>query len=114
MNDQLLAALIAAIIGLITNVVIKKLEKYKSKEEKDQVTVETAEKSLEIMKQTLEVLEKRNKTLEEMLETEFENKEIINNLYGILYDILQDEAIIIPDSKRQEIINCIERRKDVH
>jgi mannitol-specific phosphotransferase system IIBC component len=109
MNEQIIAALIAAIVGFITNVVIKKIEKEKPKEEKDKTAIETAEKSLRIMKETLLVLEDKNKKLEDKMLQYEDNKQLINMLYSIIYDILQSPEIIIPPEKRKEIETSIQR-----
>lgn len=112
MNEQLLSVIIAAVVGLLTNVIIKKIEKEKEPEDKQKIAVETAEMSLDILKQTLEIVERKNKELEELLlECEKTNK-LINELYSIIFTILNDKEIIMPDSKRKELIDCIDRRKN--
>jgi|GEM_PF-6553864 len=110
MNEQILAAIVAAVIGFLTNIVIKKIEKQKEPEEKDRIAVETAEISLDILKQTLETVQKRNQDLEILL-CECDNiRKQLNFLYKILFEILNDSSVILPEEKRKHLFYILERR----
>jgi uncharacterized membrane-anchored protein YhcB (DUF1043 family) len=111
MNEQLLSVIIAAVVGFLTNIVVKRMEKEKTKEEKEQIAIETAGKSLEIMKETLQTIQERNKSLEEKMAECVSLKEELNHVYSVVFSILDDETISIPDEKRQELIDCLDRRK---
>ena len=57
-NEQLLALVIAAFIGLIPNVVLKYLDKHKSKEEVADIEVDTLSQTLKEMREHNDFLEK--------------------------------------------------------
>lgn len=107
MNEQIFSVVIAALIGFFTNVIIKRIEKQKEPEDKQKIAVETAEISLDMAKQTLEMIEKRNKELEELLSNYRETEQKNNELYALIFSLLNDEEIFIPPKKKEEYLNCI-------
>jgi hypothetical protein len=98
MNEQIIATIIAAVLGFLANAYLKRIEKEQSVEEKEKVKAETAEKIFEITKQMLEIAEKKNKELEQMIEDIPKLKKKINDLYDVIYALLDEECI--PDDKK--------------
>ncbi len=107
MNEQLIAAIIAAIIGFLTNVIIKKIEKTPTKVEQERTSVESAEISLKILKDTLEIVQRQNKELEAEI-CNYENK--IRTLQNFLLSLVLDkENVKLSEEKRQEILLMMEK-----
>lgn len=96
MNEQLIAAIVAAIIGFLTNVVIKRIEKEYTKEDKQKIAVETAEKSLGILQKTLETVREQNICLEAELEAvKKENKKYKSIINNIMKKLSEDDRISV-------------------
>ncbi len=73
-NEQILALVIAAFIGLIPNVILKYLEKHKSKEEVADIEVDTLSEALKTMREHNLFLEEKLKMKRD--EITVQNKEI--------------------------------------
>jgi len=112
-NEQLLALVIAAFIGLIPNVVLKYLDKHKSKEEVADIEVDTLSQTLKEMREHNDFLEKRLSAKRE--EITLQNK--------LMYDINTQNVLLVKQNteltaqvldittKLQECIKCIDKFK---
>lgn len=65
MSDEALTILLATLIGLVPNLIIKWIEKQKPKEELDKTSIESADMSLEMLKLANETLLEHIKFQEE-------------------------------------------------
>lgn len=114
LNDQSIALLIAMLIGLVPNIILKLLDKYKSKEEVADIEVDS-------LTQTLESMRDHNKFLEEKVTSKREEITLQNKM---LYDLNSQNAVLtkqISDltvqllditAKLQDCIKCIEKLKE--
>jgi len=104
MNEQLLAVIIAAIIGFLSNIIIKKMEKSKPEEEKNKLILESAKINTDIMQDVINTLSERNKQLE------YENKKLKDDFdacSSLIFSIIND--INVPLEIREHIKLFIEK-----
>jgi len=121
-NEQLLALAVAAFIGLVPNLILKYLDKHKSKIEESNMEVDTLTETLKTMRDHNDFLEKRLSTKRE--EITIQNK--------MMYDIKIQNATLTAQNlkltanvseistqllditiKLQECITCVEKMRTI-
>jgi len=121
-NEQLLALAVAAFIGLVPNLILKYLDKHKSKIEESNMEVDTLTETLKTMRDHNDFLEKRLSTKRE--EITIQNK--------MMYDINIQNATLTAQNlkltanvseistqllditiKLQECITCVEKMRTI-
>lgn len=118
MKEEILALIIASLIGLIPNLVLKIVEKLKTKEELDRVSLQSADISLDMLqdtnlalKQHIEYLNDRyDKKMNEiaMLEKQIEKyKKYIDKAGKFIHKIEKSEDVTA------SILNIIEEIKNL-
>jgi predicted RNase H-like nuclease (RuvC/YqgF family) len=119
-NEQLLALAVAALIGFIPNVIIKYLEKHKSKIEEDNIEVDTLTEALKTMREHNDFLEKKLGSKREeitiqnkmMYDINFQNATLTTQNLELTAKVSEMTTQLLDIAiKLQECIKCVDTMK---
>jgi hypothetical protein len=107
-NDNIIALIIAALVGLIPNIILKLLDKQKPKEDMIKTTIEAADLSMDMMKASMANEEKQKELC--LIKLEKANKKL-NELYAIIFTIMNSKEVVIPDELKKELLECLNTKE---
>lgn len=113
-NEQLLAMLLAMLMGLIPNVILKYLDKRKTKEEVTDIEVDTLAEALKTMREHNDFLEKKLATKREEITTQNKLMYDINAQNVLLTNQISQltEQLLDITNKLQECMRCIQEKEN--
>lgn len=120
-NEQLTALIIAILVGLVPNAIIKLLEKYKSKEEVADIEVDTLTETLKSMRDHNDFLEKKLTSKREeitvqnkmMYDINSQNSELTAQNLQLTERInIMSTQLLDITNKLQDCINCMNKLKE--